>query len=71
MPADDKTPAAPVGVSYRVTKKGDGKIFTGEHTLDDEGKPTFTTYKLNDRVDGCDPAIAAALEANDLVEVLG
>lgn len=70
MAIKDEVPAA-TGVSYRVLKAGDGKIYTGLHSTDDEGQITFTTYAKGDQVDGVDAKIAGDLEDRGLVEVLG
>jgi FKBP-type peptidyl-prolyl cis-trans isomerase len=62
-------------VRYRVLKKGDGKIATGEHALVEkevEGSlvtvPEFTHYRFGDIV-AAPRRIAEALEARDFVEI--
>jgi hypothetical protein len=62
-------------VRYRVLKKGDGKIATGEHGLVEkevEGSlvmvPEFTHYRFGDIV-AAPRRVAEALEARDFVEI--
>lgn len=56
---------APASVKCRVTKKGAGKISTGEHVTGEGDK----TFELNATFQA-DPVIAAALEDRDFVEIL-
>lgn len=68
----DTTPVAPkAGVSYRVLKRGEGLIYTGEHAQDENGQIVFTTYAKGAQVDDVDPKVAAELEDRALVEILG
>ena len=54
-------------VSYRVLKKGDGQVFTGQ-TDPETGLPE--TYAKGDQVDDVPISIAQALEDRDFVEIV-
>lgn len=66
--ANRRGKAAEPRVSYRVLKKGDGQVFTGD--VDPEtGLPE--TFSKGDQVDDVPLSIAQALEDRDFVEILG
>lgn len=56
--------------SYRVLRKGEGKVFTGEHGFNENGQPVALTFPPGAIVHGAPLRTALELEDRGFVEVV-